>query len=361
MRLPFSILPPARARREPRATRTVRRPYLIETLEDRAMLDADLRAVVLSAPATVRPGVGDQMEISWTVANDGPDAASTPWWDVFYFSDDAVLSADDTPTGYAYNTTPLASGASYSKTQSFEILDAWPTAAYLLVATDYYQEQSDPDRGNNVASAAVTLDNTPVDVDLFVQFGGAPTQRAGQLNLFTWAIGNNGSEAARASRDDLLFISTDDVLSDEDIFLYEHRAEAQHVTQDEPYYTTRELVTPDLPVGDYYLIIWADYNLHQREFDDLNNTSAFAFSVVDPVADLTGTEITAPASAPAGGNAHVAWTVTNQGEGAGATDTYYWYDSVYFSTDPVFDWGDTYLGNRFYEPGSLGHVDPGGS
>jgi subtilase family serine protease len=66
--------------------------------------------------------------------------------------------------------------------------------------------------------------------------------------------------------------------------------------------------------------------------------------------DLQVTQAIAPATALSGNNFTVNWTVRNQG--TGKTNSNYWYDSVYLSTDEVISSDDIYLG-QVYRSGAL--------
>ncbi len=332
--------------------------------------DVDLQVTATSAPGVA--GLGEMIDISWTVTNTGSEAAVAEWYDSVYLSADPALGADDVEliweaAGWA---SPLPGGGSYQTTTQAWIPNTAPTGAvYLLFAADTRrgggggEEMGDPEaftgvqpetnEDNNVTARAITL--TSPDVDLELAGADAPTDlHAGGTAVVGWTVRNTGSEAATAEyRSDNVYFSSDAVWDKWDTWL------AGESFYEEPVvaggsYTVGDVVLPlsdRLPPGPGWLIFVTDAYGEQPETDKGDNQLAVPVTVHPPDVDLEITSISAPSVGNPGQTVNLSWTVRNNG-GQQTTRTY-WYDYVYLSTDDVWDENDTYIAART-RSGALG-------
>jgi large repetitive protein len=94
---------------------------------------------------------GDTIPISWSVTNQGTQRANINWVDGIYLSKDAALDSSDILLGTlsAASNIPLAAGASYSATRSVNIPSSATDQPFVLVVTDYNNNQPETNEGNN--------------------------------------------------------------------------------------------------------------------------------------------------------------------------------------------------------------------
>ena len=98
---------------------------------------ADLTVISVIAPALT---VGDpaQIEVTWTVRNDGTGIGlTTDWMDTVYVSADEVLGdGDDRVLAQFAHGGALEVGASYTRTETFLLAPAFSGRSTLYVRTD---------------------------------------------------------------------------------------------------------------------------------------------------------------------------------------------------------------------------------
>ena len=116
--------------------------------------------------------------------------------------------------------------------------------------------------------------------------------------------------------------------------------------------------TVDLPTnieGQFYVFVISDPNVNNSRgivfegANELNNSLASTQPLLlelPPPADLVVEEITLPSTALSGDNITIEWSAINNGPNAAKGR---WSDSVYLSTDGVWDIGDRLLGRVDYE------------
>jgi Ca2+-binding RTX toxin-like protein len=129
---------------------------------------ADL--VVTAATAPTSATSAGSIQVSWTVTNQGSGAAESDWNDQIWLSLDQVLDAGDIYLDYrtADVETPLATGASYTSTQTI-VLPANIAAGnyYLLFYADGDKDyQSESDSTNNVRAVALNLLAEPIGLTM---------------------------------------------------------------------------------------------------------------------------------------------------------------------------------------------------
>jgi hypothetical protein len=130
-------------------------------------LNVDLAVTVVHGPAAMS---GQAAIFTWTVINQGSDAAAGPWVDSVYLSPSAVLDGSALLLGQVAHSTVLAPGARYdaSLTQALPLL---PDGSYhILVVSDNAGEVADANRANNSAVAptllSISIPNLPLNTNV---------------------------------------------------------------------------------------------------------------------------------------------------------------------------------------------------
>ena len=299
----------------------------------------DLVVTAADAPATAK--AGDTATVSWTVKNQGTDAAVASWTDAVYLSTDDKYDPFDTyvTTSYVSNPTPLDPGASYSRNPTITLPSVPAGSYYMLFVADSSHNQAETDETNNVRAVPITL--TPLDVDLEVTAATAPASaKPGPVDI-SWTVTNQGTDPIAGYWTDYVYLSKDQTYDFNDSYVTSGSHFGSGPLGPGESITVAQTVNlPGLAPGDYYLLFLADQFNNVPETNETNNTRAVPITLTASSADLTVTAATAPATAKAGGTADISWTVENLGPDAATSG---WTDAVYLSTDQTHDFSDPYL------------------
>ncbi len=206
----------------------------------------------------------------------------------------------------------------------------------------------DADGIDGEAEDVYTATASVFSADLVVESISAPdTFTLGAPLTVQYSARNIGNQGIFRQWTDRLFLSVDDQLDANDLFL-DRRAGPFSLLQGETYQSSlfgsfgsgTQMIAPD--PGDYYLIVALDASQQVAELSDANNIMARPIRLqVAPTADLSVVDITPPTQITRGVPATVSWTVTNEGT-AEAND---WTDAVWLSRDAVLGNGDLFFGS----------------
>ncbi len=108
--------------------------------------------------------------------------------------------------------------------------------------------------------------------------------------------------------------------------------------------------------SDYNIIVATDdtYKVYEGTNENNNSSQAMPIVLTQQTPELQVTQIDAPATAASGGNFAISWIVKNFG--TGWTNSNYWYDEVYLSSDQAISSNDISLG-KIQHSGTLGASD----
>ncbi len=301
--------------------------------------NVDLVVTAADAPATAK--AGGPAAVSWTVKNQGTDAASASWTDGVYLSADDKYDSFDSYVSsfYVYNPSPLDPGASYSRNPTITLPAVPAGSYYILFLADSGHNQAETVETNNIRAVPITL--TPLDVDLEVTAATAPaTAKPGPVEI-SWTVKNQGTDPVAGYWTDYVYLSRDQTYDSSDRYV----TSSSHygnppLGAGESSTVTLTANLPGLAPGDYYLLFIADQYSNVSETDEINNTRAVPITLTASSADLAVTAADAPATARAGGPVDISWTIENRGPDAATSG---WVDAVYLSTDQTHNFSDQYL------------------
>jgi subtilase family serine protease len=307
---------------------------------------ADL--VITDTDSPLSAAAGDQMTISWTVANQGDAAATRNWQDEVWLSADGSFDGGEGDDLFVvgWNASGgLPEGAEYTAVRSIPV----PQSAgdrFLIFRTNpypYYSRQQESDSANNLRMVPITI--RPQDVDLVVTDATAPpTANLGDTIDVSFTVQNQGAVAATVEWHDYIYLSSDTSFSFNDQFLFHYRAEVNTpLDPGESYSPTVQVTIPgSAPAGIQYLLFISDRTNFQTETNESNNARAVPIQLPGP--DLIVTDATASAFANLGDPVHISWTVSNA-DSVAATAS--WSDGIYISDDEMLDPSDTYWTSEF--------------
>lgn len=239
------------------------------------VLQPDLRvdSVVAAADAIS----GQSTRVTWTVRNDSADpAGNTRWYDAVYLSRDLVFDRNtDLYLGYADHDGGLAAGASYTRTQGFDVPYGQSGPFYVFVVAD--SGRAMPER--------VETNNTGFD-DSFVQVSLAPPADllVGDITIpvnaipgkdatLTYTVNNQGSNPALGSWRDSIYLSADEHWDIGDV-LFGSVVHSGTVAGGSSYTESLSAALPGVTPGSYHVIVRSDILNAVPESNESNNLSA---------------------------------------------------------------------------------------
>ena len=299
---------------------------------------ADLTPTALTAPATAV--VGQQIQVSWTVKNQGAGDALSSWNDSVYLSKDAKLDPQDQHLGQFTRNLRVAVGADYTQVQTVGIPSSPPGNYFLVLRADSAGNLAEANEANNDRAVPLLLsasDLAPVTVT-------APaTAGARERVEVSWTIKNQGEVTAQPSWTDALFLSTDNAWDQEDMRLTA-ADRTLSLAPGSSYLVTTVFDIPNVPPGKYHLLLRNDHNGNVTEKTETNNVWTAPITIGLP--NLAVVEVRAPAAALPGQTVQLVWRVKNQGTGSALPS---WRDVVRLSPDEGWDSNDPVLADVSYD------------
>ncbi|MCM0593810.1 MAG: CARDB domain-containing protein [Gloeotrichia echinulata DEX184] len=312
--------------------------------------------VVSSITAPVEALSGQQIEIAWTITNQGNADATGTWTDNVYLSNDGTIGGDRYINAFSFTGT-IAAGASIERRQ-FITTPIDTVGNYRVVISTDANNQLPEGTGNEANNTSIDDNSTQIRLapipNLQVSSVTAPpTAFSSQETVVQWTVTNNGTGATSAPFwYDNVWLSLDNTLDNTDTYLGQ-ASNVSYLNVGESYTNS---LTAKLPRGidsNYYFLVKTDANNNVFEFDNENdNFGVGGPTDVDltPPPDFQVTAVNAPAQGFSGQPLNLTWTVTNQGTGKNLETS--WYDEVFMSADDVLDGVDRSLG-KFYRSGTL--------
>ncbi|WP_182867972.1 carboxypeptidase regulatory-like domain-containing protein [Rhodopirellula sp. JC639] len=312
----------------------------------------DLEVTSVDAPASAL--ASRELVVDYRVTNAGTTTTpNTSWLDRLYLSTDNVFDPDvDLPLGVRQRYGALAPDQFYDAQFKVRLPDELLGESFAMVVTDVDNAVFEFSE-DNLGVDAVPIEVTSTPADLQVDNFAVPANAlSGQAVLATWTVQNVGLAATEVNQwTDRVFLSTDDVLDDNDRMLVNDDRTSGLLPGQA--YTAQRLMTIPLSVapGEYFMILQTDQD--DAVFEpgtEANNRVVSPITVGRNTADLRVTVDDVQASTTSGTSFSVSWTVTNAG--SAATDRHVWTDSVYLSSDSILDEIDVQLG-RVLHSGAL--------
>jgi len=310
---------------------------------------ADLTPITLIVPGSFRGPPRPYVPVVWGVTNQGAGAAYGQWYDVVYFSTNSALDGSATQIQMNYESTPVAVGGVYWRTNSLRLPVTQSGTYYLFLKTDSDNSLHESDTNNNVAVASITVTVQPPDlVALDLQVPAAITSAPNPLLTVVYGVTNVSAVAVLGEPTwyDSIYLSDDAQLDPNDRLVLQ-QYEWQTVPPGGSYWRTTTLNIPVVTNGTWYLILKADSfgSLGDPTPDDTVSVPV-TFTILPP--DLVPlAQAPAEVNGPPYPYVTVAFGSTNQGVGAAQGA---WSDYVYFSTTPSLDSASVLESSARYDP-----------
>ena len=309
-------------------------------------LEVDFVDVAPTATAS-RP-----LSINYQVTNYG--STSTPnnsWRDSFYLSTDNILDiTTDYKLGDRIRSGTLNVNESYKTDATFVLPNNLAGSFYLFAITDKDEQVFELDNTNNsnFDSQVINIVSRPADLII-----SATTTQAvvgnGKTIRVNWDVTNQGvGDTAVNCWSDRLIISKDIILGNNDDIVLQNFAWNGLLNLGGSY-SRSELVTIPfaLTSGDYsiFAVTDADQNVYEASLENNNNSAPIPIQIVQSTPDLQVSQISASSNISSGQPFTISWTVENRGNNS--TNSSYWYDEIFLSTDTILNAGDISLGKVY--------------
>ncbi len=313
-------------------------------LQIQAQPTADLQVSSVTAPLTI--GSGDWLTVDYTVINAGLGRTNSEWWvdNVILSPDDIFGNSDDVNLGNVYHANRLNPNESYQGTGSFKLPIDLQGDYHVGVRTDawgWVTEQNGENNNLGFSAGTMTVNLTATPDLLMSALQAADQGSSGQNLQLSWTVHNDGADTSGGWRQ-AFYLSRDGMLDRaSDIYLgYAESRTALSAGADVVF--NQSFRIPDGISGKYYVfgIVDSSDAIYERGGES-NNTAmdATAVQITQPTpVDLVAGVITVPENGVPGALASISYTVTNE---SGQVVTGQWSDSIYLSSDAVWDVGDT--------------------
>jgi subtilase family serine protease/5-hydroxyisourate hydrolase-like protein (transthyretin family) len=322
------------------------------------LVAADLVVASTNVPTTLTSG--SVFSTGWTVTNQGSVPVGADYWydDIFLSTDAQLNPSTDLFLGSRLRSGQLGAGASYNAVQDVTIPISVSGGNYfVLIRTDRNVPRylGDPNvnrvfegsqENNNLAAVPVQVVDGPTP-DLSVISVSAPqVGYAGQLMTVEWTVQNVGAASASAffGWRDGIYLSSDqlfDPTRDRFIGSLDRTGE---LLPGASYSSSLSVTIPSNFAGPAYVYVYTDATqaIFERgsEANNVGYDLASTNITVAPPVDLVVGTIDIPSTALIGVNATISFTVNNE---SGNTAFGSWFDSVFLSTDDVWDLNDALL------------------
>ena len=295
------------------------------------LVDLVIESVSIPASGTATETVA----VSWTGRNIGEVASPASWIDRVYLSTDTILSADDALVGTRLHGGIVASKTSWSDSLTIQLPElATPRFAIVVAdATDLVEEGSA--EGNNSGASGGQISIAPAPrANLAPVITAMPsTWQSGASVQIGWRVANGGNATATGPWTDGLYLSTDAVLSADDLPLRLQQFSGSVATG--AAYDRSAAVT--LPTayegGTRFLLVRSDINSQISETNESDNIVASApFELLPtPAPDLVPSAL-ATNTSPLTFGSQATFTFTESNTGSAAASTV-WTNLVTISTD----------------------------
>ncbi len=311
----------------------------------------------LIVPAINAPTAGQsarQINVSWTVQNQGAFDAPNSWFDTVYLSDDNTPSPEtDTALGTVLRNGALAAGLSYNASANVNLPSCISGNKFVYVYSDSrkqifeYDSNYNAEANNFSTLKPIQITNIPSDLRVTLITNNSSIN-AGQPTPISWTVANQGTgETLETSWVDRVYLSQTAILNTQTATVIGAYSHEGVLNSGANYSRTENIVIPNTAQGTYYVIVTTDASENVEECSnngDNTATSQISMTVANTLPDLQVSNAALVQNFIAGQNVGIQWTVTNSGQVA--ANNVNWSDAVYFSTDNVLDGNDRLLNSK---------------
>ncbi|MAE60216.1 MAG: hypothetical protein CMJ49_02550 [Planctomycetaceae bacterium] len=325
--------------------------------------------VVTNIVAPTQSDSGEDVQIQWTITNQGTGDFAGTFEDRLWLSTNNSLGGDQFFGDFSFTGT-INAGDSIVRVQNITLPLTQSGDRWVIIQTDVDNVvfEGGPGEANNT-----TIDDVQIDVSLapfpnlvVTSVTPPPAADSGQTVLVEWTVQNQGlGDTTTPTWYDRVYLSVDTQFDGSDIFLGQ-TTNPSFLAAGDSYLNSLNVNLPLQQAGDFHFVVRTDVFDQVEEHLDEGDNDGFGGPIpiaLPPLPDLEIEEtspgvhniFTIPPTGLSGQPITVNWTGVNSG--TGATSGAGWWDAVYLSTDMVLDGSDTFLGQRVVSPGVLNPTD----
>lgn len=210
---------------------------------------ADLVVGTVTVPANGVPG--QNATISYTVTNQGTNAALGSWNDSIYLSSDAQWDIGDTFFGRVLHTGDVAGGASYSETLTAALPGVLPGNYYAIVRSDIRNQIPESNEQNNIGASLTRFELDAEQLTLDVPDTGI----LGERQAVYYRVDAPAGETLR-----IKFNSASEIAANELYIRYGEMPSRStfDVGFSEPLSSDQEVIIAATRAGTYYVLAYGD-------------------------------------------------------------------------------------------------------
>ncbi len=309
-------------------------------------------------------------QFKYTVINNGTGPANGSWTDSLFISCSPVFNAASAKfIAKRTQTRVVAAAGNYTDSftyviplMSYEINTCFPQQTY---APGYFFVKTNADNAayegaavnnNTTGSGSRVVVNPLVDHVMVSASVNRDTVSFGTAFTAAWKIKNSGYKPIADYYyfyEDGLFFSADSIINANDVQAFNFR-NYNTINRNDSLVTTKSVMPPDIPAGDYYVIAKSNYSNRIPAEKIFTNNNEFVRNIGGeakkihllrpPLPDLIDTILSAPASVPMGQPFTVIYKVTNTGPAV--TFPGAWKNELRLSTNFQVQVGQSVLSNK---------------
>ena len=287
---------------------------------------------------------GQEIAVSWVVTNHGTRATNATNW-----TDRVFLLSVDTSNrfflGNVANASFLEGGESYASSGTFTLPETLTGDFQIIVETDSRDGVNEVDEQNNSTTSPdiLEIELSPQPDLVIVEVEAPAIAFSGQVVSLSYTGANlRGADIVDTQWRDSVYLSSDNVLDADDVFLRDVVQPARTLAVGENYFTSTSVELPVGVTGDFFFIVVADSfgengNVQEIGFEDNNVGVTTTTTQVrqTPPPDLEVSLVTTAATALASNELVVNYEVTNFG--STETPNSFWNDRIFLSLDNTLD------------------------
>lgn len=289
--------------------------------------------------------LGGQVDVNWTIRNQGTGEFRGSFSDNISISLDAQIGSDRSVGSFTFDGTLIA-GQSANRTQRITLPSDIAGPKYVVVRTDasnqVFENNSAQAETNNVAIDDRVLNILAADLQPF-EVTVARVLPTGTSTRVDWKVRNIGNAATLtgATWQDEVFLSTDTILDEGDTRLASVNNPSglsEGGTGTDRYASFADVSIPYGVFGVRYVIVRSDSGTSIVELNEGNNVeSSAATNITWQPPDLRVENVVSQAFAFSGAPTRISWNVRNVGRTAMLATEGTWRDRVYLSTDATLN------------------------
>jgi len=342
------------------ATKTVfEYPGTAEIERSGALIIQRPDAVVSSISSPVNAVSGEQMQIVYSITNNGPGAVFNHIRrDSIYISTSAVFNASAQLIGTNIFTEDLPVGTAVSHSFNYTLHPSQSGTRYFFVRTNIDSAFRETNYANNISAASATIFAPAAPVDFVVTNVQATdtlvTVFASKIN---YTVSNNGTGTATGTWWDSLYVSCTNVYGQATAYYIGRKQQARSIAAGGNYTDSFTVNIPftfninncftQVDFNNAWFFVKANANGGVYETANNNNVLGSSIKILDnPLVDHVVTTMTGADSAWVGQPYNLSWTVKNIGRNPDMD--YNQADSVFVSVDSILNSNAVYSFRRLW-------------